>query len=93
MNHLTDIKSLSIDDINKICNRAIEFEKQMRRSNHTNKHIINIFFENSTRTKLSFEMAESRTYGHPPGLSVCADDDRDEGPATNQSAVRQRKHC
>lgn len=60
MEHLIDIKSLSIDDINKICNRALEFEKKIRRSNHANKHVINMFFENSTRTKLSFEMSENK---------------------------------
>ena len=60
MEHLINIKSLSTDDINKICNRASEFEKGIRRSNHINGHIANMFFENSTRTKLSFEMAENR---------------------------------
>ncbi len=60
MNHLIDIKSLSTDDINKICIRASEFEKKIRRSNHANGHVVNMFFENSTRTKLSFEMAENK---------------------------------
>ena len=60
MEHLINIKSLSTDDINKICNRASEFKKGIRRSNHINGHIANMFFENSTRTKLSFEMAENR---------------------------------
>lgn len=57
MKNLLDIKSLSSEDINKIYYRANEFEKGMRKSNHTNSHIINMFFENSTRTKMSFEMA------------------------------------
>ena len=62
MKHLLDIKSLSADDINKICIRASEFEKKMRKSNHSNGHVVNMFFENSTRTKLSFEMAENKIF-------------------------------
>lgn len=57
MKHLIDIQSLTVEEINKICQNAQDFEKGRKKSNHQNSHIINMFFENSTRTKLSFEMA------------------------------------
>lgn len=57
MKHLIDIKNLTTDDINQILTRAGEFEKGIRKSNHINAHVATMFFENSTRTKMSFEMA------------------------------------
>ena len=57
MKHLINIEKLSPEEINQICTRAQEFEKGIRKSNHLNAHIVNMFFENSTRTKMSFEMA------------------------------------
>lgn len=57
MKHLIDIKNLTTDDINQILARAGEFEKGIRKSNHINAHVATMFFENSTRTKMSFEMA------------------------------------
>lgn len=73
MKHLFDIESLSVDEINQIYNRAQEFEKGIRKSNHQNAHVVNMFFENSTRTRLSFEMAENklnaRKYDFLPEIS------------------------
>lgn len=57
MKHLINIEDLTVEQINQIYNRAAEFEKGIRKSNHTNANVITMFFENSTRTKLSFEMA------------------------------------
>ncbi len=62
MKNLIDIESLSVDEINQIIMRASEFEKGIRKSNHSNAHCINMFFENSTRTKLSFEMAQNKIH-------------------------------
>ncbi len=62
--NLIDIESLSVDDIAQIYTRAQEFEKGIRKSNHINANVINMFFENSTRTKLSFEMAENKLNAH-----------------------------
>lgn len=58
--NIIDIEHLEAEDIGQIYSRAVEFEKGMRKSNHINAHIANMFFENSTRTKLSFEMAENK---------------------------------
>ncbi|MBQ7286399.1 MAG: aspartate carbamoyltransferase catalytic subunit [Candidatus Gastranaerophilales bacterium] len=60
MNHLLNIEELTIEQIHHICQRAYEFEKKTRKSVHSNAHVVNMFFENSTRTKLSFEMAENK---------------------------------
>lgn len=71
MKHLIDINSLTVEDINQIYNRASEFEKGMRKSNHSNAHVCNMFFENSTRTKMSFEMAENKLKANK--YDFCAD--------------------
>ena len=60
MKHLINIEDLTIEEINQIYNRASEFEKGIRKSNHANAHCVNMFFENSTRTKMSFEMAQNK---------------------------------
>ena len=62
--NIIDIADLTIDDINQIYIRANEFEKGIRKSNHINAHVVNMFFEDSTRTKMSFEMAENRLNVH-----------------------------
>ncbi len=60
MKHLINTQNLTTEEINQIYNRASEFEKSIRKANHINAHIVNMFFENSTRTKMSFEMAENK---------------------------------
>lgn len=60
MKHLINIEQLSIDEINQICQKASEFEKGIRKANHVNGNVINMFFENSTRTRLSFQMAVNK---------------------------------
>ncbi len=60
MNNLINIKDLSKEEIIDIYQRASEFEKGIRRANHINGNIVSAFFENSTRTRLSFEMAANK---------------------------------
>ena len=63
--HLLGIKDLSLEDIQLVFETADQFKEVL---NHPIKKvpslrditIANIFFENSTRTKLSFELAEKR---------------------------------
>ncbi|MFX3674170.1 MAG: aspartate carbamoyltransferase catalytic subunit [Paenisporosarcina sp.] len=60
MKHLFSMKDLNISDIEQILQRAKQFkegESPKRRSSLT---ISNLFFEPSTRTKMSFEMAERK---------------------------------
>lgn len=69
--NLINADDLTVDEINQIFMRANEFEKGMRKSNHSGAHIVNMFFENSTRTKMSFEMAENKLNAHK--YDFCAD--------------------
>ncbi len=57
--HLLSIKDLSIADINSILSKAEKFlsKKNKKKKSFSNKNIINLFFEDSTRTLTSFELA------------------------------------
>lgn len=65
VNHLLGIKSLTSDDIHLIFTTADKFKEVINRPikkvpSLRDTTIANLFFENSTRTKLSFELAEKR---------------------------------
>ena len=57
--HILSIKDLSIKEINYILTKAEKFLNKKNKKNNslTNKNIINLFFEDSTRTLTSFELA------------------------------------
>ena len=63
--HLLGIKGLSAADVNLIFNTADNFKDVINRPikkvpSLRDITIVNLFFENSTRTRLSFELAEKR---------------------------------
>lgn len=63
--HLLGIKDLTAEDIHLILNTAASFKEVINRPikkvpSLRDITIANLFFENSTRTKLSFELAEKR---------------------------------
>ena len=60
MQHLVDVDSLSKDDILKILDDAKSFKKRLPPKLLNNKLIITLFFEPSTRTRSSFEVAAKR---------------------------------
>ena len=65
VNNLLGVKYLTKDDINLIFETADSFKEILNRKikkvpTLTGITIANLFFENSTRTKLSFELAEKR---------------------------------
>ncbi|MGF1638985.1 MAG: aspartate carbamoyltransferase catalytic subunit, partial [Cyclobacteriaceae bacterium] len=65
VNHLLGIKNLTIDDIQLIFETADTFKEVINRPikkvpSLRDITIANVFFENSTRTRLSFELAEKR---------------------------------
>jgi aspartate carbamoyltransferase catalytic subunit len=65
VNHLLGIKNLSKEDIELLLDTAIQFKDVINRPikkvpSLRDITIANVFFENSTRTKLSFELAEKR---------------------------------
>ena len=63
--HLIGLEDLPIKDIQEIIDTGFVFREILERPikrvpTLTGKHIVNLFFENSTRTKISFELAEKR---------------------------------
>jgi len=63
--HLIGLENTSKDDIGKIIDTGFLFREILDRPMKKvpilkGKNIVNLFFENSTRTKLSFELAEKR---------------------------------
>ena len=65
VNHLLGIKDLSREDIQLILDTAKQFKEVINRPikkvpSLRDVTIVNLFFENSTRTRISFELAEKR---------------------------------
>ncbi len=63
--HLLGIRSLSAEEITAFLDAAVEFKKVLQRPikklpSLRDKTIANLFFESSTRTRVSFELAEKR---------------------------------
>jgi len=63
--HLLGIKDLNVNDIRLIFDTAINFKEVINRPikkvpSLRDTTVANLFFENSTRTRLSFELAEKR---------------------------------
>jgi aspartate carbamoyltransferase catalytic subunit len=63
--HLLGIKELNVNDIEQIFQTAYNFKQVLQRPikkvpTLRDTTVANIFFENSTRTRLSFELAEKR---------------------------------
>lgn len=62
MKHLLGLKDISADEISQILNSGFNMKKILQRDSKKEnylqgKSIITLFFENSTRTRLSFELA------------------------------------
>ncbi|QBP41524.1 aspartate carbamoyltransferase catalytic subunit [Paenisporosarcina antarctica] len=60
MKHLLNMNDLEIKDIDTILNRALEFQQNPSHQFNKQFTVVNLFFEPSTRTKMSFEMAERK---------------------------------
>lgn len=57
LKNLINIAQLSADEIEKIISRAVDFEKNPYEVLLAHKKLVFMFFENSTRTRFSFEVA------------------------------------
>ena len=60
MEHLIDIANISKEDITNIINLAKEFKKGNKKSDVSAKTLALMFYENSTRTRCSFEIAAQK---------------------------------
>ncbi|MBP3038707.1 aspartate carbamoyltransferase catalytic subunit [Bacillaceae bacterium Marseille-Q3522] len=60
MNHLLTLHALSIEEILHLLEDSIAFMKGTKWNFSTQPYVANLFFEPSTRTKSSFEMAERK---------------------------------
>ena len=63
--HLIGLEHTSAEDIQKLIDTGFSFREVLDRSikkvpSLTGQNIVNLFFENSTRTRISFELAEKR---------------------------------
>ena len=71
--HMLSIKDLSIKDIERIFNQAEKFleNKNIKKNkSYADKNIINLFFEDSTRTLTSFELAGKQLGATTINMSV-----------------------
>lgn len=64
MKHLDRIEYLTTEEIEEIVTSAASF-KSGKYANHSTRHAALMFFENSTRTRFSFECALNRLGAHP----------------------------
>ena len=73
MKHIIDIKNLSKNTILSILSNAIEIKENSKKKNSKTlrgKTVANIFFENSTRTLVSFELAAKRLGAHVVNVNI-----------------------
>ncbi len=75
--HLLGIKDLSTQDISLILSTATQFKEVLQRSvkkvpSLRDVTIVNLFYENSTRTRISFELAEKRLSADTINFSASA---------------------
>ena len=68
--HLTHTKDLSKEEILQIFTYAKEYLDEQKRDDLNGKLVINVFFENSTRTRSSFEIAAKRLSADVVNLDV-----------------------
>jgi aspartate carbamoyltransferase catalytic subunit len=68
--HLINTRDFSIDEVNELFKRAELFLDEKPRDILKDKMIITIFFENSTRTRSSFEVAAKRLGANVVSLDV-----------------------
>ena len=73
--HLLGIKDLTVDDISIILKTAEQFKEVLQRPvkkvpSLRDVTIVNLFYENSTRTRFSFELAEKRLSADTINFSV-----------------------
>jgi aspartate carbamoyltransferase catalytic subunit len=90
---LVSIDDLTTDEILKILNLAEEFEKEPVQKLLEGKVIATLFFEPSTRTRLSFESAVSRLGGKIVGFSEASTSSITKGETLNDTIRTVSNYC
>ena len=75
--HLIGLEHTPAKDIQKLIDTGFTFREVLDRPikkvpSLTGKNIVNLFFENSTRTRISFELAEKRLSADVTNFSASA---------------------
>lgn len=87
MRHLIDIKDLSIDEINELIEVAKDIINHKENYSHKcdGKKIATLFFEPSTRTRLSFEAAMMELGGNVLGFSEASSSSVSKGESVSDT--------
>jgi len=90
---LVSIDDLSTDEIIRLLDMATEFEKEPIQNLLEGKVISTLFFEPSTRTRLSFESAISRLGGKIIGFTDAASSSVSKGESLNDTIRTVNNYC
>lgn len=91
--HLISIEDLSKQKILSILKKAEQFEKDRSGKQLTGKIIASLFFEPSTRTRLSFESAILRLDGKVIGFSDSSNSSVSKGEVLEDTIKTVNKYC
>jgi len=88
MKHLIDIRDLSVDELNLLMDRAIDIKSNPGKYSEIckGKKLATLFFEPSTRTRLSFEAAMYELGGNVLGFSEAASSSSSKGESVSDTA-------
>ncbi len=90
---LVSIDDLSTDEIIKILDMAKKFEKEPTQNLLNGKVVSTLFFEPSTRTRLSFESAVSRLGGKIIGFTDASSSSVTKGETLNDTIRTVNSYC
>jgi aspartate carbamoyltransferase catalytic subunit len=90
---LVSIDDLSTGEIIRLLDMAVEFEKEPIQSLLEGKVVSTLFFEPSTRTRLSFESAISRLGGKIIGFTDAASSSVSKGESLNDTIRTVSNYC
>jgi len=87
MRHMLDITDWSIEEINGLMDTADDIIAHPEKYNHAmeNKKIATLFYEPSTRTRLSFEAAMIELGGHVLGFSEASSSSASKGESVSDT--------
>ena len=88
MKHLIDIRDLSVDELDSLMNTAIDIKNNPEKYSEKcrGKKLATLFFEPSTRTRLSFEAAMYELGGNVLGFSEAASSSSSKGESVADTA-------